>query len=138
MRLPSLFQKPFWWYLAFAIWFVVLWNLSSGPLNTPPIKTPFPTDKILHFGYFFGGGGLLSAAFFFHRPDAQTGTRILIALTILFLVGALDEWHQTFSEHRSGNDAADLTADFLGSLVGALTFYACRRWVFTEPFQKSL
>jgi VanZ family protein len=52
---------------------------------------------------------------------------------ILFSVGALDEWHQSWYEFRSGNDAGDLTADFFGALAGTLVFRKLQPRLFPQP-----
>ncbi len=90
-------------------------------------------DKIQHFGYFFGGGGLLTAALFRLKPDQPAWEKIILTVVILLAcVGWLDEWHQTFTPGRSGNDVYDWLADVLGALVGALTFKAVHhrlKWI---------
>jgi VanZ family protein len=50
-----------------------------------------------------------------HKNSARYSLQVLI---FALLVGALDEYHQTFTPHRSGNDIGDLTADVLGSYFG--------------------
>lgn len=100
----------------------------------PRLANDLPIDKVLHFGYFFGGGGLLSAALFFQkRWSLHWSTLHLCVLMILFSVGALDEWHQSWYEFRSGNDAGDLTADFFGALAGTLVFRKLQPRLFSQP-----
>jgi VanZ family protein len=85
-------------------------------------------DKIYHFGYFFGGSGILCAALFTISRGKILPHLLLTAVVFtLTATGALDEWHQSTVPGRSGNDAMDLMADFLGSLVG---FYFFRRFRF--------
>jgi VanZ family protein len=47
------------------------------------------------------------------------------------VVGALfavsDEFHQTFTPNRSGNDLGDMTADVFGSAIGATAWFLLRR-----------
>lgn len=83
-------------------------------------------DKILHFGWFFAGALLLSAAIHLAwRPRARN---LLLAVTLLLsVVGALDEYHQSFHEFRSGNDPWDWLADTLGAAAGAGAFLLVRR-----------
>ena len=89
----------------------------------PRLPTDIPIDKVYHFGYFFGGAGLLSAALFLQkRWSLHWSTIHLIVVLALFAVGSLDEWHQSWYPFRSGNDAADLTADIIGALAGTLIF----------------
>ena len=42
------------------------------------------------------------------------------------LYGVSDEFHQTFTPHRSGNDLGDLTADLVGSTIGATAYMILR------------
>jgi VanZ family protein len=80
-------------------------------------------DKVFHFGYFFGGAGLLAAALFL-RPSSvpNWGMIIVLVVVIASAVGLLDEWHQSWSPERSGNDPGDWLADAYGALAGALVF----------------
>ena len=78
-------------------------------------------DKVAHFGYFLGGGGLCSAYLFCRSPENSNWRQIfIVAVLILAAVGILDEWHQSFTPGRSGNDPFDWMADLLGAGVGAL------------------
>ncbi|NJM37348.1 MAG: VanZ family protein [Akkermansiaceae bacterium] len=97
-----------------------------GP-EEPPIAN---FDKIAHFGFFFGGSGLL-CAYLYRR---QTGTvnwkkLILTAVIIISIVGALDEYHQSFTPGRTGNDQYDWLADILGGISGAFIFKFLHRWL---------
>jgi len=53
------------------------------------------------------------------------GARAIIAGT---LYGVSDEFHQTFTPNRSGNDLGDLTADFIGSFIGATAWRLLHKW----------
>lgn len=114
-------RQPKLWLGAFGIWFGTLWWLSSRAHHLPEPMTFQFSDKILHFGYFFGGGILLSA-FLYLRTALEERKRKVVAITVLIcgLVGALDEFHQTFIPGRSGNDFADFAADIIGSLCGGI------------------
>lgn len=116
-------RKPVFWLAALVIWFAVLWILSSTQPSVPQAP-PIPhLDKVAHFGYFFGGGGLLAALFYRLNPTSPRWGRIILGTVVLLaLVGALDEYHQTFTPGRSGNDPWDWLADVLGALAGALVF----------------
>ena len=116
-------RSPHFWWLCFVAWLCVLFYLSSRPapdINGPDI--PF-ADKIVHFGYFFGGSGLLCAALYC-RPGKPPKLRRLtwIVTLILALIGVTDEFHQSFTPERFGNDPFDLMADVLGAFVGTLVF----------------
>ncbi|MCF7734462.1 MAG: VanZ family protein [Akkermansiaceae bacterium] len=123
MKLPGLFRYPKTWLIAFGVWFATLWLLSAGH-PTPPGSFDIPfMDKICHFGYFLGGGGLLAAGLFCRRPGSPNWRRIiLVVVAMSATVGALDEYHQTHTPGRSGNDPWDWLADVLGGTAGALVF----------------
>lgn len=106
---------------AWVVWFLTLWYLSSDTLPKEP--TPdFPfKDKVLHWGYFGIGGALLS--FYTLAITGKKAFKVGVFLSLLFLgimVGALDEWHQSWNPNRSGNDLGDLTADTIGTLCGLI------------------
>jgi len=46
---------------------------------------------------------------------------LLSALVVGCLYGVSDEYHQIFAPHR-GFEVLDLSADFLGSLLGVVTY----------------
>ena len=121
--MPRLFRNPRFWLACFLLWFGVLWLLSSFSL-AGEIAPPIPNfDKLEHFGYYFGGSGLLSAYLFRRDPDRPNWPSLLsIAIVAIALTGCLDEYHQSFTPGRSGNDPYDLLADVLGATAGAFTF----------------
>lgn len=125
-----LIRQPAAWLAAFMLWFATLWWLSSRVAHFPPALDFRLSDKLLHFGYFFAGGILL-AAFLYRRRPQQADWRkiILFATTIVALIGALDEWHQSKVPGRSGNDPGDFSADLLGALSGTLALRFARRLI---------
>jgi VanZ family protein len=133
MPVPAFARSPWFWWAAFAAWFLVLWKLSSGPM--PETRGPeIPGfDKVLHFGYFFGGAGLLGAALSLGplgvpRSGEVPWRRIVgIVTVVVAAVGLLDEWHQSWVPDRSGNNPGDWLADACGALCGALVFRRCHR-----------
>jgi VanZ family protein len=119
-RLP---RQPKFWLCCFIFWIISLWVLSSfaGPSEgEPPIVN---IDKLAHFGYFFGGSGLLSA-YLFRRRSGEVNWRknFIVVVVVLGLIGAQDEFHQSFVHGRSGNDPYDWLADVLGAMAGAFVF----------------
>ncbi len=118
-------RHPHFWLAGFLLWFGVLWALSSFRIpgeGVPPIPH---LDKVAHFGYFFGGSGLISAWLYRTNPEHPKWQNIIgIAVLVIAIIGALDEYHQSFTPGRSGNDFWDWTADVLGALAGALVFKA--------------
>ncbi len=123
--MPGFCRSGGFWFGATALWFVVLWFLSSDSHEMPDMGfwgIPH-IDKVLHFGYFLGGGGLLSAALYCRRPDEPSwGLILLMAVLLAGGVGWLDEWRQGFVPGRSGNDFGDWLADVCGGTTGALIF----------------
>ena len=119
-RLP---RSPKFWLAGFILWFASLWGLSAfslpGDFNAPIDHF----DKIAHFGFFFGGSGLLCAYLYRRNPDQPNWPKlILTAILVVALIGALDEYHQSFTPGRYGNDPMDWLADLMGAAAGALTF----------------
>jgi VanZ family protein len=128
--MPGFVRDARFWLGCFIAWFLALFVMSSfsGPAIGPP---PFPHfDKVAHFGYFFGGGGLLAAFLYFRRPVDPSWWRIVLTVTLICAAaGAFDEWRQTFTPGRSGNDVSDWLADTLGGTAGALVFRLVHRWI---------
>jgi VanZ family protein len=68
-------------------------------------------DKLIHATEYAGFAFLLARAF---------GLRWWwLAIVTGALYGVSDEFHQTFTPMRSGNDLGDITADVIGSTIGA-------------------
>ncbi len=112
-------RKPVLWWFAVFVWAVVLWNLSANA--TLPSGPSFPLkDKVLHCTY-FGLGAACFLLALFGKGRTQPGKWHLLLGGFLFtgIVGALDEFHQTFTPGRSGNDPWDLLADVTGGLLAA-------------------
>lgn len=119
-------------WLAFAGWFITLFILSSIPGNRfgPP---PFSwADKAVHALIFTVGSFLLATGFFRLFGSSLLKTAIF-AFIAMVLVGAGDEFHQTFTPGRSGNDRGDLAADAIGALIGI----TCARFLHGKRSAKS-
>ena len=128
MTLPAPLKRPGVWLAGVIVWWLTLWFFSAGNPSIPGGPEIPHMDKVCHFGYFLGGGGLLSALLFCRRPAAPSWRSIaLVVVLSLALVGALDEWHQSFNPERSGNDPWDWLADVLGGTAGFLIFKRCHR-----------
>jgi len=68
-------------------------------------------DKIIHATEYAGFAFLVARAL---------GRRWWwLAIVVGALYGVSDEFHQTFTPLRSGNDLGDMTADLVGSAIGA-------------------
>ena len=76
-------------------------------------------DKIIHATEYAGFAFLLARAFGVRRW--------WLAILVGALYGVSDEFHQTFTPHRSGNDLGDMTADLVGSTIGATVWRLLRR-----------
>ena len=123
MRLP---HHPALWSSAFVLWFCVTWWLSSEPREFPEGLQFRSSDKILHFGWYFGAAGLFSAFLPAWNPGFPPARRHLVAVLVLALCGIIDEIHQSTVPGRDAT-IGDFLADTLGALAGTLTFTWFRR-----------
>ena len=121
--MTGLLKRPAVWWLAFVSWAVVLWWLSSRPGSGALPAIPH-LDKVLHAGYFFLGGVLFQTALSCGERAITTRTRIILGLLVALSVGLMDEYHQTFTPGRSGNDPWDILADVVGGCLAA--------WIMTK------
>lgn len=121
--MPRFPRTPPFWIVSFLLWSGLLWILSSRTGDMQDLPT-FPFfDKVAHFVYFFAGGLLLSAIAYTRRPDSPRWAFIIVSnVLIIALIGALDEFHQSFVPGRSGNDPFDWLADVFGGFCGSLAF----------------
>jgi len=119
MRITWL-TSPYLWFLGFILWVGYLFTLSSNPESVTPDAPGIPhCDKILHFGYFMGGAGLFTTWLLLWKgPTSRRAIRIFFPVALLLAIGALDEFQQSLSPGRSGNDPFDWLADALGSITG--------------------
>ncbi|MCW0217201.1 MAG: VanZ family protein [Prosthecobacter sp.] len=126
--IASIARHRWLWCLGVLIWAVVLFNLSSR--STLPKGPDIPyQDKVLHFLYFSGGGFCFALAFFYRQvPQKPRWVWWLAGTAFGICVGALDEFHQTFTPGRSGNDLGDLLADLTGAGAGALVAWTLLAW----------
>ncbi len=113
-------SSPRFWLAALIFWAVTLFILSSLNQTLPDGGPEIPhIDKILHFGYFFGGGMILTTWLLLKKGDAAPlAYRVVLPILIFAVIGILDEYHQTFTPGRSGNDPFDWLADLLGASIG--------------------
>ena len=111
---------PALWLGLFIFWAVTLYVLSSFSKTMPDGGPEIPhLDKIMHFGYFLGGGMIFTTYLLLRKgTTAPAHLRILVPFILLAIIGALDEYHQTFTPGRSGNDPFDWLADVLGASTG--------------------
>jgi VanZ family protein len=132
MPLPALLRHARLWMFLVIIWFVVLWIASSQASYLPPPLFSFQ-DKVEHALYFCAGSFCFTTAI---RLSTSTSSIMVgmkkllplwLAVIFAMLLGAGDEFHQTFTPGRSGNDLGDWLADTVG---GVLSYLAsrCVRW----------
>ncbi len=121
--MTALLRQRRYWFAALLFWIVVLCTLSSLHGNSAQLPPVDHIDKVLHFGYFLGGG-FFFAGWRHLRNDQRPGWKSLMipAVITMALIGALDEWHQTFTPGRSGADIGDWIADIAGGTMGAALF----------------
>lgn len=125
--LARFLSHPLPWGFAVLVWAVVLFFLSER--NHVPIGPEIPhMDKVLHATYFMLGSACLVLWGRF-REGRFTGAWVVIPLIFAALVGALDEWHQSFVPGRSGNDVGDWLADVTGGVLGLLLGRLIHRWL---------
>ena len=121
-------MRPAAWVALVVVWAAALYGLSSRPRLPAGPEIPH-FDKVLHAGYF-----MLGSVFFYlacrdrRRPFSASR---LVWLTLLFaaVIGALDEWHQSFVPGRSGNDVGDWMADVTGGVLGLVVGGRVWRWL---------
>jgi VanZ family protein len=112
--------SPHLWLFAVILWALALYMLSALP-SVAPIEGPeIPhIDKVMHFGYFMGGAFLFTTHLLLkHGLGAHSIIRVVTPILFFAFIGALDEYHQTFTPGRSGNDTFDWMADLLGASMG--------------------
>jgi VanZ family protein len=109
------------YWIPVAVYLCAIWYLSSQPNLVPP-AIPFTGDKLYHFIEFFGLGLLLARAWRATLLHGGFGQVLMIAFACGVLVGASDEYHQSFVPGRDMS-VYDLLADAAG-LVAAQALYA--------------
>lgn len=121
-KLLQTLSQPRVWSGALVLWAVTLFLLSTLSKTMPDGGPEIPhLDKILHFGYFFAGGFIFSSRLLVgDNQKLSPALRLLIVAIVFATIGALDEYHQTFTPGRSGNDPYDWLADLLGALAGSI------------------
>lgn len=116
----STLSSPRFWLISVIVWALVLYTLSAlsnvNPVDAPQIPH---LDKILHFGFFMGGAFLFTTHLLLkHGVTAHSVIRVVTPILLFAVIGALDEYHQSFTLGRSGNDPFDWLADLLGASMG--------------------
>ena len=126
----SALRSPKFWYGMVFVWFVTLFFLSSLPKLPPGPKIPFE-DKVMHLIFYSIGGAWFYLARRFQLPQISGRAAMWAALLFCAVIGASDEFHQSFVPNRSGNDPWDWLADTLGGMVGS--FFGWISWRVIRP-----
>jgi VanZ family protein len=117
------------WFFAVACWAGLLFFLSSRAV--PEVGGPqIPhLDKIAHAVYFTAGSACFFMGVRLLCPRRHGRFALLLAVLFCAVVGALDEFHQSFVPERMGNDPFDWMADVLGGFLGSAVGAIFHGWV---------
>lgn len=97
-----------------ALWAVVILVGTSWPsVSVGPDLAGF--DKLVHFSMY----AVLAALVLRSTPDARAARSCVATVLGVMLLGAVDEWHQSFIPGRSMS-LLDWVADSAGALTGVL------------------
>ena len=83
----------------------------------------------MHLIFYSVGGAWFYLARRFQLPPISGRTAMWAAVLFCAVIGASDEFHQSFVPNRSGNDPWDWLADTLGGMVGSLFGWICWRLI---------
>ena len=109
------------WGAGYIIWAVVLYGLSSLPA-LPGIGISH-IDKVEHAVYFAVGHFAFGMALVLKlEPNRRIQWLTIAAVVVVTagIVGILDEWHQSFTRGRYGNDVGDILADTSGGIIASI------------------
>ncbi len=99
---------------------VIIFYISS--LSEPPLP-PQITDKQGHSLGYAGLGLLMLRAVSDGRRERVGWRTLVVAVVLVTLYGATDEFHQSFVPGR-GADVHDLGADAVGAAIGGIALWA--------------
>ena len=126
-------RKVYLVYVPLIIYWIILFTATSLPAaNLPSVAI---SDKIKHFGAFFGLSVLLSLTLLYQNKNLLFKNYFLAAsLVISSIYGLLDEIHQSFVPGRN-SEFLDWVADSLGAAVGVfVVFYLLKKFkYFPKP-----
>ena len=92
---------------------IIYWESSQ---DTSSVSLPYHTDKLVHFAEF----GLLCLMTCWSLSSARIGSKniykLILAISITSFYGMSDEFHQSFTPHRSV-DVFDWLADTAGAVA---------------------
>jgi len=108
-----LLTKKLLWWLPTILLVTLIMFLSNRPILSIPGNLP---DKVIHFLVY----AVLASLFYLslHHSGVQQKT-VFWALVLTIVVGALDEYLQSFTIMRNSN-VFDLMADGFGAVMGSV------------------
>lgn len=130
-------ERPRTWVAMWVIWWLATFAASSFSIHSPaPPGLQIPhLDKVMHFCWFAGGGFLLATAIRLRRPPVTSVlVRLVLPILAMSLLGALDEFRQSFTPDRNGNDPGDWLADTLGGTFGVILANSLHRYLSARRF----
>jgi len=137
---PALRRKILWWWFATVLWLfcqalfstdafsaehtgTILWKIVHAIYGAISSNTFESIHFLIRKGAHFLTYGLLSVfAFFAWRvtlpsPQRWTLRWSVLAVTMVFIAGSIDEFHQSFVPTR-GASVRDVMIDVIGGLIG--------------------
>lgn len=118
MTLPRVFLSSWPWRSLLLIWAGILFWLSEQS-HLPSPASFDGIDKLEHAVFFAAGGMCFLLALRLSGRARSVATAVTATVLFCSTIGALDEWHQTFTPGRSGGDVWDWSADTFGGFIGA-------------------
>ena len=103
------------YWLPAALYVALILMVSSKPFLAPPIRFPY-VDKVAHLAEYGVLGLLLARALRASAPGSRGLARAAWAVAGGILVGAGDEWFQSFVPGRESS-LLDVAADTLGAAL---------------------
>lgn len=100
------------YWLPAALYVALIFMVSGKPFLTPPVRFPY-VDKVAHLAEYGVLGLLLSRALRATAPGMRGTSRAAWAIAGGVLVGASDEWYQSFVPGRQSS-VVDFVADTVG------------------------
>lgn len=111
-------------WLPAAIYMALIWLVSSLPMTLSLDDFPLG-DKGIHVIEYAVLAALCAGALARTRPRMGLRTRLVAAVAVAVFWGLLDEIHQAYVPTRHA-DSADVVADMVGAMLGALCFIGIR------------
>jgi len=112
-------MKPRHYLILFLGWMSLIWVLSSLPSEDLPSIQVIGVDKVAHILVYLIWG--IFGAIYLKQIQAKCGLSSLI-FALMFLLAALDEYHQEFIPGRQVS-IYDLLANWLGLLLAYGAFH---------------